>query len=122
MKTVFVDTSAFYAVLVATDPFHATATALFLRAEQENWHLLTPNYIVHETWAPDDFLEVMLPSCRIEFVTEAARAAGVIRCRNARLRHLSLKDCLSFHIMEHHGVKEAIAYDKHFTREGIGLP
>jgi predicted nucleic acid-binding protein len=33
VKTVFVDTSGFYAVLDGTDPFHPTAKNLFERAE-----------------------------------------------------------------------------------------
>ena len=51
MKTVFVDTSGFYALLDRTDPFHNTAKDAFQRAEQQKWRLVTTNYVVHETWA-----------------------------------------------------------------------
>ena len=80
MKSVFVDTSGFYAVLDADDPFHATAKSAFERAEREQWRLVTTNYVVHETWAlvqhrlgwdaVEDFLEVMLSLCSVEFVDE----------------------------------------------------
>ena len=49
MKTVFVDTSGFYACLDRTDPFHPQALAAFERAEQEGWTLITTNYVTHET-------------------------------------------------------------------------
>jgi predicted nucleic acid-binding protein len=39
VKTVFVDTSGFYAALNADDPFHRRARELLLRAEAEQWRL-----------------------------------------------------------------------------------
>ncbi|MCI0534512.1 MAG: PIN domain-containing protein [Verrucomicrobiales bacterium] len=132
MKTVFVDTSGFYALLDGTDPFHPTAKSLFQRAEREQWLLVTTNYVVHETWALvqhrlgwdalDDFLDVMLPLCRVEFADEALHASGVQRCRQARLRNLSLTDCISFECMKRSGITEAIANDAHFAREQFVLP
>jgi predicted nucleic acid-binding protein len=41
MKNVFVDTSAFYAILDPEDPFHKTATDGFERAASEGWTLWT---------------------------------------------------------------------------------
>lgn len=132
MKTVFVDTSGFYALLDGSDPFSPTAAQLFRRAESERWQLVTTNYVVHETWALvqhrlgwnalEDFLEVLLPLCRVEFVDETLHAWGVQRCRQARLRNLSLTDCISFESIKRLGITEAIARDDHFDREGIRLP
>lgn len=51
MKSVFVDTSGFYALLDRDDPFHAKAKRLFLEAESGAWAMLTPSYVVHECWA-----------------------------------------------------------------------
>ena len=64
----------------------------------------------------------MLPLCEVEFVDDARHALGVERCRQARLRHLSLTDCLSFECMKRLGLAEAIASDEHFARENIALP
>lgn len=132
MKTVFVDTSGFYAVLDATDPYHIRASASFQRAEREKWTLWTNSYVVHETWAlvqhrlgwdaVDDFLNVLLPLCQIEFVDAALHALGVARCRQKRLRHLSLTDCVSLEQMQRLTITEAIANDTHFTREKIIQP
>src|SRR5688572_8247254 len=62
--------------------------------------------VVHETWALvqhrlgwaalEDFLDVLLPLCLVEFVDESLCSLGMQRCRRARLRHLSLTDCTSF--------------------------
>ena len=50
MKRVFVDTSAFFAHLVAEDAHHLDARALFERAERESWILTTTNAVVWETY------------------------------------------------------------------------
>ena len=132
MKMVFVDTSGFYAVLDSTDPFHAVATEAFQRAERERWDLRTTNYIVHESWAliqhrlgwdaVDDFMDAMLPLCRVEFVDAALHDLGGVQCRQARQRHLSLTDCVSLEYMRQHQIREAIARDEHFARQQIALP
>lgn len=132
MKTVFVDTSGFYALLDRTDPFHTEARRAFERAESEKWILHTTNYVVHETWAltqhrlgwdaVEDFLEVMLRLCRVEFVTEALYRLGAARCRQARARQLSLTDCISLEFMSQQNITEAIARDSHFARARIVFP
>jgi predicted nucleic acid-binding protein len=132
VKSVFVDTSGFYAVLDADDPFHAVATAGFERAEQEQWQLVTTNYVVHETWAlvqhrlgwdaVEDFLDVMLPLCRVEFVDQALHLLAAQRCRQSRRRKLSLTDCVSFEVMRRLQLTRAIAQDQHFSEGGIQLP
>ena len=132
MKSVFVDTSGFYAVLDAADPFHAAARTAFERAESEQWQLVTTNYVVHETWAlvqhrlgrdaVEDFLDVMLPLCRVEFVDEVLHAQAAQHCRQARRRKLSLTDCLSFEVLRRLQLKDAIAHDQHFPENGFQPP
>lgn len=132
MKTVFVDTSGFIAVLNPSDPFCTKATELFARAEREQWTLQTTGYVVHETWsliqrrlgldALEAFLDVHLPMCHVEFVDALLHHAGAARCRSARERHLSLTDCVSIEYMRQHGIAEAIASDVHFDRANIRLP
>jgi predicted nucleic acid-binding protein len=132
VKTVFADSSGFYAVLDPEDPFHAEATRLFELAERDGWHVVTTNYVVHETWALvqsrqgwsgiDAFLEVLVPLCDVQFVDQPLHDAGVARCCRERKRLLSLTDCVSFELMRRLGLNEAIACDKHFAREGIRLP
>jgi uncharacterized protein len=132
MKPVFVDTSAFYAFLDGTDPFHAQARELFLQARDERWLLFTTNYVVHESWAliqarlgwdaVEDWLDALLSMCEIVWVDETLHRLGMARARQARERRLSLTDCVSFETMTARGCSEALADDEHFRKLGYLLP
>jgi uncharacterized protein len=132
MKTVFVDTSGFYACLDGTDLFHPQSFAAFERAEKERWRLVTTNYVVHETWAlvqrrlgwdaVETFLNDLLPRCSVEWVDASLHEAGALRCRRIRERRFSLTDAVSLECIARHQINEAIAQDEHFTRANISLP
>ena len=132
MKTVFVDTSGFYACLDGTDPFYRRARAAFERAEKERWELVTTNYVIHETWAlvqrrlgweaVETFLNDLLPRCTIVWVDENLQAAGSVRCRQTRERRFSLTDAVSLECMAKRNITEAIAEDEHFSRANITMP
>ncbi len=132
MKTVFVDTSGFYACLDGTDPFHPQALATFERAEKERWQLITTNYVVHETWAlvqrrlgwdaVETFLNDLLPRCSMEFVDATLHEAAARRCRQVRERRFSLTDAASLELMNRRNMGQAIVQDEHFARANIVLP
>ena len=132
MRTVFVDTSGFYAALDNADPFHATAVQLFRRATIENWSLVTTNYVAHESWALIqrrlgmeavlDFDRGLLRPGRLIFVDATLHQAGVQRCLTANRRNLSLTDCVSLEWMNRAQIAEAIAHDAHFVEAGLRLP
>jgi len=132
MKPVFVDTSGFYAFLDGTDPFHAQARELFLRARAERWQLFTSSYVVHESWAliqarlgwaaVEDWLDTLLPMCEIVWVDDTLHRLGMARARQARERRLSLTDCVSFEVMTARNCSEAVADDEHFRKLGYLLP
>ena len=132
MKSVFVDTSGFYAALDASDPNHERATALFREADRGEWQLLSSNYVVQETWAlvqarlgwqaVEAWLRLLLPHCSIIWVDEGLHALAAARCRQAKARRLSLTDCVSLELMYREQIREAIAYDEHFAAEGIAPP
>jgi predicted nucleic acid-binding protein len=132
MKTVFVDTSGFYACLDQTDVFYPLALDAFERAERENWTLLTTNYVVHETWAlvqrrlgweaVETFINDLLPRCTVIWVDENLYQAATTRCRQTRERRFSLTDALSLEYMARNQITEAIVQDEHFSREKVALP
>lgn len=132
MKTVFVDTSGFYAFLDGTDGFHEQARTLFLRSQEEEWKLVTSSIVVHECWsllqarlgweAVEDWLRGLLPRCEVQWVNEATYGRAASRCRQARERRLSLTDCVSFEVMNELGCRECIADDEDFTRQGFSTP
>ena len=132
MKTVFVDTSGFYACLDQTDSFHPRALIAFEHAEKEDWTLLTTNYVVHETWAliqrrlgwqaVETFLNDLLPRCTVIFVDEELYHAAAARCRQTRERRFSLTDAISLELISRRKIIEAIAHDEHFARENVMMP
>ena len=109
MKTVFVDTSGFYALLDGADPFHQDARDAFARARKESWRLVTTNYVVHESWALiqsrlgwdaiDAWRDRVIAGCELIWIDADLHAVGEARCRQARARSLSMTDCTSFEVM-----------------------
>ena len=132
MKTVFVDTSGFYAALDNADPFHAASVEFFRRAVTDGWSLVTTNYVAHESWAliqrrlgmeaVKDFDRGLLRHGQLIFVDTTLHQAGVQRCLTANRRNLSLTDCVSLEWMNRAQIAEAIAHDAHFVEAGIRLP
>jgi predicted nucleic acid-binding protein len=129
---VFVDTSGFYAFLDQTDAHHADAERVFRRAFDEGWELVTTNYVVQECWsllqsrvgwdAVEGWCTRMLPRCRIAWIDASLHELGAARCRQARERGFSLTDAVTLAYMHENGIRHAIAFDRHFEREGVGLP
>lgn len=132
MKTVFVDTSGFYAFLDGTDRFHAESKKLFLKSKDEEWQLFTSSMVLHESWAliqarlgweaVEDFLSSLLPLCEVVWVDAPIYSLGAARARQARERRLSLTDCVSFEVMQARHCREVIADDEHFQKLGFLPP
>jgi predicted nucleic acid-binding protein len=128
---VFVDTSAFFAHLVAEDAHHARARALFERADREVWTLITTNAVVWETYTLirvrakngrelslgflDDIQDGL---CDIERISplDETRASDLLR-RYVDKRY-SFCDALSFVVMEQLGVADVLAFDDDFRTYG----
>src|SRR4051812_48779421 len=99
MRRGFLATSAFYAAIDRTDAFHHQAFELFVRSENEGWLLITTNYVMQEAWSliqrrlgwngADEFLNILLPKCEINFIDRDLFERGAKRCRDERLRLLS---------------------------------
>ena len=51
MRRVFVDSGGFFAHLVRQDASHADAKALFVRALEEGWQMVSTNAVLFETHA-----------------------------------------------------------------------
>ena len=129
--TVFIDTSAFYALLDADDRYHERARQAWVASVSEPIDLVCSNYIIVETTAlvqhrlgikaVRTFQEDVLPVVRIEWVDEPAHQAGVTALLTAGQRYLSLVDCVSFELMRRLGIRQAFAFDEHFSKQGFKL-
>ncbi len=131
MKSVFVDISGFYALIVRRDENHARAHQVFTRSAREAWRLVTTNAVIFETHA------LLLARARpprevaVKFLDSVeARAYDVVRLmrtdedqaikliRSHSDKTYSLCDASSFTVMERLGIIEAIAFDQDFRSYG----
>ena len=126
MKVVFMDTGAFYAAINRKDENHSEAAALFRRAIEEEWRLITSNFVVAETHA------LILARMGRELAVAWLRSipANIIRVSKAdeekakriifgyRDKEFSFCDATSFALIEKLRIKEAMAFDRHFGQYG----
>ena len=131
MRRVFVDTSAFFAHLVAEDRHHPQARALFERAARESWTLVTTNAVVSETYTLirvrahngrelavaflDDIRDGL---CAVERVGPIDEARAMDLLRQYGDKSFSFCDALSFMAMERLGLTDALAFDEDFRSYG----
>lgn len=128
---IFVDTSAFLAVLDGSDKNHKNAKPFWEKIISSGDVLLCHNYILVETSAlilrrfgmeaVRVFEQDIFPILRIIWVTQEVHSAAVSAHLMADRHTLSLVDCVSFEVMRRTGVREAFAYDRHFKNYGYEL-
>ncbi|MDR7550828.1 MAG: PIN domain-containing protein [Armatimonadota bacterium] len=130
--SVFVDTSAFLAVLDADGQFHQQARVIWERLLSGAADLLCTNHVLLETVALAQrrlgleavrtLEEDVLPLIRVIWLAESHHRAAMAALLTAGRRDLSLVDCASFLVMRASGVKTAFAFDDDFRRQGFDLP
>lgn len=131
MRRVFVDTSAFFAHLVAEDRHHSQARALFERAARESWTLVTTNAVVSETYTLIRFRarngrelavafldDIRDGLCAVERLGPIDEARAMDLLRQYGDKSFSFCDALSFMAVERLGLTEALAFDEDFRSYG----
>lgn len=127
--SIFVDTSAFLAILNADDQFHLAAAetwqSLLLAGEQ----LICNNYVLVETYAllqhrfgvqaVRTFQTDVLPILSIRWVNEDEHNRAVSAVLATGERRLSLVDCCSFETMRLLGIQRAFTLDQDFKNYGF---
>lgn len=127
--TVFVDTSALYALFDRDDDSHAASAAEWERLVKGDAALVTSGFVLVETLAllqhrigldaVRAFQEDVYPLLRIEWVSETDFEAGAAGVLSAQRRELSLVDCVSFVLMRRLGIRRVFAFDQHFAEQGF---
>ena len=127
--SVFVDSSALYAVLDADDASHSTAARVWRRLVEQRAPLLTTSYHVVETFAlvqrrlglpaVRTLQTDLLPIVEVRWVDESLHRAAVSAVLTAGKRDLSLVDCAAFVVMRERGLQEAFAFDADFEDQGF---
>ena len=126
---IFVDTSAFYALLDGDDAEHSRALKLWKGKPPGEGSLVTTNYVVLESMALLQsrlgmpavrvFRDAILPLVRIEWIDEVIHAQAVSAFIATDRRGLSLVDLSSFATMRRLGIRSAFTFDRHFRQYGF---
>jgi len=127
--SVFVDTSAFLAVLDADDAEHEQGKTTWEHIITGEEVIFCSNYVLVETFALVQhrfgieavraFQEDICPILDIEWVDESEHRAGVAAVLAASRRRLSLVDCVSFEVMRRLGIPRVFCFDPHFEEQGF---
>jgi len=127
--SVFVDTSAFLAVLDAGDRNHGHAARVWTQTVESGDTIVTSNYVVVETTAllqrrldtqaVRRFYADILPIAYVEWAEEAVHSVGVSAVLASGRRGPSIVDCVSFELMRRLDIPKAFSFDKHFTDAGF---
>lgn len=129
--SVFVDTSALYALLVKSEEGHEAVAQTFKKLLADGRALTTTNYVLLETAAVlghrlglapvHDLDAAIVPVLKVLWVDAGLHRAAVARLFRTNRRELSLVDCASFESMDAHGIRDAFALDDDFAKEGYRL-
>ena len=128
MERVFVDTSAWYALVDVQDPDHHAVTTFL---ESNLLPLLTTNYVLDETLTllkarvghrhAIEFGERLRTSrfCLLLHLTVDDEDAAWEIFKNHHDKAWSFTDCTSMAVMKHLGAATAFTLDKHFEQMGF---
>lgn len=126
---VFIDTSAFFAVLDESEQNHALALRRLRHLVSHQVPMVTSNYVVVETCAllqrrigmkaVQTFREEALPGVTVKWVTERQHDIALASLLGSDRRKLSLVDCVSFEVMRANELRTAFAFDEDFINEGF---
>jgi predicted nucleic acid-binding protein len=111
---IFVDTSAFYALLDGDDAEHSRGLKLWKGEPPGEGGLVTTNYVVLESMA---LLQSRLGMPAVRVFRDAQAVGAFIA---ADRRGLSLVDLSSFETMRRLGIRSAFTFDRHFRQYGFG--
>lgn len=126
---VFVDTSAFLAIVNVDDPNHTIATTTWDILINRGELLVATNYVLVETFALVQRRHG-LPIVRMLqqaadavlqtfWIDSTIHATGIAALFAANRRQLSLVDCISFEAMRRLGIDTVFAFDEHFVEQGF---
>src|SRR3972149_9815252 len=123
---VFVDTSAFFAVMDADDRNHKQAKAVWRDILNAETIMICTNYVLVETFAllqsrlglkaVRSFQTDAVPVLQVEWVSETLHRVVVSALLVANRRRISLVDCVSFETMRALGIRKAFAFNPDFLQ------
>jgi uncharacterized protein len=129
--SVFVDTSAFIALIDADNMEYPKARGLWTELLERRESLVTSNYIIVETCAllhnriglpaVRFFLETLLPAVLIEWIDVSVHTMGISSLMMSSRKGPNIVDCTSFAVMRKLGIRKAFTLDRHFSDQGFEI-
>ena len=131
IENVFIDTSAFYALMDRSDSYHQKAKGLWVFLLDNEASLKTTNYIIIEALAlvqsrlgleaAQLFSRDILELVDILWIDESRHNLGFELWLGLGRKKLSLVDCISFITMRHYRLENVFGFDRHFHEQGFNL-
>lgn len=128
--SVFVDTSAWFALASRTDQNHTTAQDIYATLVDSEESLLTSSYTIAETmgliqrrlgWRPLELFAAAARVIEVVWIEQALHRQAEAILFERRKRGVSIVDAAAFAVMTSRGVQTAFAFDDDFRREGFAL-
>ena len=127
--SIYVDTSAFIALLVKEDVSNASARPFWDELLDSQERLVTSNYVVVEACAllhrrfgisaVRQLVGELLPIVLVAWVDAELHTTGISSVLVSGRRGPGLVDCVSFATMRRLGIKRAFTFDSHFAEQGF---
>jgi len=129
--SIFIDTSAFLAILNKEDHFHQIAKETWEEINVSEEYLICSNYVINETIsllqnrfgieALRIFENEVRPVIDLIWVDQSIHHAGMVVVLTTNHRKLSLVDCTSFEIIRNLQVEKVFTFDSHFSDQGFNI-
>jgi predicted nucleic acid-binding protein len=131
MKRIFADTGYWIALLNPNDQLHQKA--LELSNHIGSFHIFTSEMVLAEVLndfskrgqffrqAAIQLLDALYTHPDVTVIQQSSSQfqEGFLLYKQRLDKDWSITDCVSFKIMEENGIREALAYDKHFEQAGF---
>lgn len=128
-ERVFIDTSAFYALMDASDENHQQAAGLWSSLLEKDLYLCTGNYVIVETLAllqnrcgfeaGNLWYRDVLNIAEVLWIDRSMHNLAYELWLSLGRRKLSFVDCVSFVMMRHFKVDKVFGFDRHFVEQGF---
>jgi uncharacterized protein len=131
IEKIYVDTSAFYALLDRSDQYHEQAKEQWPSLLEDHIALMTSNYVVSETisllqhrlgfeaaliWHKD-----IMGIVEIAWTDASTHRKAIELWLNLCRHRLSLCDCTSYIIMRQHRIEKVFSFKKSYADQGFAL-